>query len=193
MATVAGSRFIFTATSQQHFQQHYASPSPAAANAGPPPMQLAWQSPAYSAPILLNDCSADGCTRKVHYDQELGPFDYCSPECRDRHLLPKEKDRLKEDIEVNRENMITYLPAPSSSSSRSTSTSAAASKTSTDGKNSKFSYIIVTHYSVLFIIKELMETIVKEPKEKLGILIANIPGDNGVCFLLCIPFKCIPL
>ena len=123
---------------------------------GPPPMQPAWQSPAhyvspaYSAPILLNDCSADGCTRNVHYDQELGPFDYCSPECRDRHLLPKENDRLKEDIEGNRENMITYLPAPSPSSSRSSSTSAAASKTSTDGKNSKFSYIIVTHYSVIY-------------------------------------------
>ena len=52
----------------------------------------------YYAPSL-KVCPADGCTNKVHYDYELGPFDYCSPACRDRHLLPRERERLKKDIE----------------------------------------------------------------------------------------------
>ena len=46
----------------------------------------------------LPQCQAPGCYRKVHYDSELGPFDYCSPECRDQHLLPIEREKLKADI-----------------------------------------------------------------------------------------------
>lgn len=46
----------------------------------------------------LKACPAEGCHNKVHYDPELGPFDYCSPACRDRHLLPQERERLKKDI-----------------------------------------------------------------------------------------------
>ena len=120
----------------QPFQQHYVSPPLASASG--PPMQQAWQSPAYSAPIL-KDCTADGCSRKVHYDQELGPFDYCSPECRDRHLLPQEQDKLKDDIEGNRKNMVTYLPqsSPPPSGSSNSSKSSAAANSSTNGKNGR--------------------------------------------------------
>lgn len=50
--------------------------------------------------LHLPQCSAEGCYNKVHYDRELGPFDYCSPECRDRHLLPKERQELDRDIKT---------------------------------------------------------------------------------------------
>ena len=52
----------------------------------------------------------------VHYDHELGPFDYCSPECRDRHLLPKEREKLKKDIDNYSRKMATFYTPPSSSS-----------------------------------------------------------------------------
>ena len=49
-------------------------------------------------------CLADGCTNKVWYEfdlqnQDLRAFSYCSPECRDRHLLPIRKHKLQEELE----------------------------------------------------------------------------------------------
>ena len=66
----------------------------------------------YVAPPLTPDlprCPALDCHNKVHYDSELGPFDYCSPECRDRHLLPIERRKLEEDIK-NLSKMMADLP-----------------------------------------------------------------------------------
>ena len=46
----------------------------------------------------LPQCQANGCFNLVHYDpslpEGLRQFSYCSPECRDRHLLPIEKVNL---------------------------------------------------------------------------------------------------
>ena len=78
---------------------------------------------------FLNNCSAIGCTRKMHYDPELGPFDYCSPECRDGDLLPRERERLRKEIEANKASMATtviptFTPEPSSPYSSRASNSA---------------------------------------------------------------------
>ena len=40
-----------------------------------------------------------------------------------------------------------------------------------------------------FVFTELMETIAKDPKERLGILTAEIPGDEGVWYLLVLLFR----
>ena len=52
-------------------------------------------------PTQLPQCEADGCQNQVWYDPGLGQalFSYCSPECRDRHLLPIQKQKLKDDLE----------------------------------------------------------------------------------------------
>ena len=52
-------------------------------------------------PMELPRCAADGCQNQVWYDPGLGQalFSYCSPECRDRHLLPIQKQKLKEELE----------------------------------------------------------------------------------------------
>lgn len=120
-------------------KQHYSAASALAQHV---PQQYYYS---YSAP-LLKDCAALDCKNKVHYDPELGPFDYCSPGCRDIHLLPRERKKLMEDIEANSKNMSTYLPqsthiTPSSSSS-SVSTSSGASASAKKGKqcNTKCSY-----------------------------------------------------
>lgn len=55
--------------------------------------------PQHYQPASLSECKADGCASRVHYDPEVGAFDYCSPSCRDNHLLPTEVERLKADIE----------------------------------------------------------------------------------------------
>lgn len=144
----------------------------------------------------------------MHYDQELGPFDYCSPECRNRDLLPRERERLRKDIETNKTNMVTSLPesspppssrASSSASSASYTPSSKASNSSTstlsgkvnscvtatnlDGKKSELALIL---YYMLFdfatAFAEVMVTIEKLPKEPLGVITAVIPGETGVRF-----------
>ena len=54
-------------------------------------------------PPNLPLCSADGCTNKVWYEfglrEDLRSFSYCSPECRDRHLLPIRRHELQEELE----------------------------------------------------------------------------------------------
>ena len=48
--------------------------------------------------LQLPQCQANGCYKPVHYDpslpEGLREFAYCSPQCRDRHLLPIEKVNL---------------------------------------------------------------------------------------------------
>ena len=73
-------------------------------------MGIATQQPSYYSPSVIPQttsklppsnlprCSAVGCHQKVYYDYELGPFDYCSPECRDRHLLFNDRAALRADI-----------------------------------------------------------------------------------------------
>ena len=41
---------------------------------------------------------AEGCTNRAYYDSKFGPFDYCSPRCRDVHLLPEYNKKLERDI-----------------------------------------------------------------------------------------------
>ena len=51
-------------------------------------------------------CTADGCTNQVWYEFELREaFDYCSPECRDRHLLPIKNLELKEELVVMKQTL----------------------------------------------------------------------------------------
>ena len=53
------------------------------------------QYPKVSLPI----CKATGCDKTVHLQDGIGAFDYCSPKCRDRHLIPKEQVKLEKDLE----------------------------------------------------------------------------------------------
>ena len=45
-------------------------------------------------------CKARGCYKLSHYDPRVGEFDYCSPSCRDKDLLSKEKKRLLDDLKA---------------------------------------------------------------------------------------------
>ena len=52
--------------------------------------------------LQLPPCQANDCFNVVHYDPSLPEglrvFAYCSPQCRDRHLLPIEKVNLTVDL-----------------------------------------------------------------------------------------------
>ena len=127
----------------QYSTAHYTSPSPRAVGVQ--------YSTAYSAPILKK-CAANFCFKDVHYDSELGPFDYCSPECRDRHLLPLEQERLRSDIKKNSEKMAVCLP--------STSTPSAATGTATavtdEGEKSKLCFQPIHIHVCVFTLAEKM-------------------------------------
>ena len=94
---------------------HHPLPAPSPVPTYVTPSVVA-HSVANSGPYLKN-CAADGCFNKVHYDPELGPFDYCSPPCRDRHILPQVQKKLREHSSENTAKMITYMSPPSSPSS----------------------------------------------------------------------------
>ena len=49
-------------------------------------------------PAHRPQCGADGCSNPVHWEPDVGSFDYCSPECRNKHLLPIQKDQLLSDL-----------------------------------------------------------------------------------------------
>ncbi len=51
-------------------------------------------------PPATGPCSAPDCSNSCYYDMSVGEFDYCSPPCRDKHLLPKEKKRLHDDLQA---------------------------------------------------------------------------------------------
>ena len=58
------------------------------------------QYPTVQAPrTSLPTCKNSGCSKPVYLDPTYGPFEYCSPICRDAHLLQPERDKLKKDIE----------------------------------------------------------------------------------------------
>ena len=137
-------QYVHAAPQQPVLQQEYHVPAP-------------YFNPVPPSVPYLKECAATGCSNKVHYDQELGPFDYCTPQCRDIHLLPIERARLKQDIEKNSKNITAFLqtqpsPRPSSPLSdtsdritRSSAASAASAKgsssvtsstTTSDGKKS---------------------------------------------------------
>ncbi len=44
-------------------------------------------------------CIASGCLRPVHYQKEFDFFKYCSPKCRDDHLLPDYNMKLDAEID----------------------------------------------------------------------------------------------
>ena len=60
-------------------------------------------------------CKASTCTNYVHYEQAVGVFDYCSPECRNSDLLQRERDRLKEDLRKLEEDLRTHARASAAS------------------------------------------------------------------------------
>ncbi len=51
-------------------------------------------------PPETGPCSAKNCNKPCYYDPSVGEFDYCSPSCRDKHLLPKEKKSLQDDLKA---------------------------------------------------------------------------------------------
>ncbi len=51
-------------------------------------------------PPATSPCSAPDCSNSCYYDPSVGEFDYCSPPCRDKHLLPKEKKDLQDDLKA---------------------------------------------------------------------------------------------
>jgi hypothetical protein len=163
-----------------------------------PPQQHAHYVPAPSASFatnsgpILNNCSAIGCTRKVHYDPELGPFDYCSPECRDRDLLPRERERLRKEIEANKASMATtviptFTPEPSSPSSSRASNSASYTPPSSSKDHSSssapsastFSGKVVAAGTTIDGKKRVMVTFEKSSNEPLGIITTQLPGEAG--------------
>ena len=58
-------------------------------NSGP------WNAPSFYLP----KCKAKGCDNPVHYEPDVGHFDYCNPECRDRDLLEEDGKKLKRDLD----------------------------------------------------------------------------------------------
>ena len=63
----------------------------------------------WQPPVHLPQCQADGCSKPVWYERglqgQLCAFTYCSPECRDRHLLPISRDQLKQDLDDLKEEL----------------------------------------------------------------------------------------
>ena len=45
------------------------------------------------------NCENSLCNNLKYYDSRYGPFPYCSPSCRDQHLLPGYNQKLREHIE----------------------------------------------------------------------------------------------
>ena len=114
-----------------------------------------------------NTCQAEGCHKTAYYDTMLGYFSYCSPQCRDEHLLPDYNKKLKVDIANFEANPPTdYMQSSSSSSSSSF----------------KKTYGEVMRQPV----------IEKKPKEPLGIIFARKDGAKVSTCTLC-RHKCIYL
>jgi hypothetical protein len=135
--------------------------------------------PAYVPPAVhhsansgpfLKKCAADWCSNKAHYDSELGPFDYCTPQCRDRHLLPQEQKRLREEISENTAKMMISNFPPSPHTVLGTANSPTCSNT------------VPSYDSVVVPLadEKKMVTISKRPKEPLGIIAAQIPNETGL-------------
>ena len=52
-------------------------------------------------------CKADDCNNPIHFEMGIpegfGAFEYCSPQCRDRHMLPGLQVQLQQDIQALQE------------------------------------------------------------------------------------------
>ena len=70
---------------------------------------IGYHMPPPQPPPDLRSCTADGCTNKVWYEfdlqEDLRAFSYCSPECRDRHLLPIKRYELEEELAVMKQEL----------------------------------------------------------------------------------------
>ena len=82
---------------------HSHSPALSAASSATPLGHYESFSPRYPWQPQLPMCGADGCTNPVWYESglraDVHAFTYCSPECRDRHLLPTRRSQLKLELE----------------------------------------------------------------------------------------------
>ena len=67
-------------------------------------------------------CGADECTNLVHWEPDVGSFDYCSPECRNKHLLPIQKARLSSDLEELTDQLHAAAVADATAEAKNTST-----------------------------------------------------------------------
>ena len=64
----------------------------------------------FQPPVTLPQCNAQQCSKSCHFDEWVGVFKYCSPECRDRDLLHKEQYRLQKDLETFEEEVKQSAP-----------------------------------------------------------------------------------
>ena len=48
-----------------------------------------------------DDCENTACKNMKYYDPTYGLFSYCSPSCRDQHLLPEYNKKLREHLNRN--------------------------------------------------------------------------------------------
>lgn len=109
----------------------------------------------------LPRCQANGCPNLVHYElnlaEDLRAFTYCSPECRDSHLLPIERANLRVELEDMKKKLqeaaaseISPKPIQRQSSYEHSSAHAGvshSSSTSTGGKRSVCYFCwLVCHY-----------------------------------------------
>lgn len=76
-----------------------------------------------SGPFHLPQCQALGCTNPVHCDyslpKHLQTFNYCSPQCRDNHLLPTERTALETVLEPYKMELQSVSESVGSSVSKS--------------------------------------------------------------------------
>ena len=68
----------------------------------------------YQDTCSLPLCKVEVCKKLVFCDSILGAFDYCSPKCRDTHLLPQEQKKLEKDLKKFTDDLCKNAPrAPS--------------------------------------------------------------------------------
>ena len=93
------------------------------------------------------DCENTTCNNMKYYDIDYGEFSYCSPSCRDQHLLPEYNRKLREYLDKDKslsDNSSTSRVAAVTSSEGSTSTSEVNDKRPS---TSKGEYLFVWHFS----------------------------------------------
>ena len=66
-------------------------------------------------------CGANGCTSLVHWEPDVGSFDYCSPECRNKHLLPVQKALLSSELKELTDQLHAAAVADASDESKTAS------------------------------------------------------------------------
>ena len=114
----------------------------------------------------LPKCKSDACPNPVYCDPYFGQFDYCSPACRNEHLLEREQKRLKDDV-MDGIKKLRELQPPLSAESTST----------LGADSSRKSKIVIT----------------KSPGQALGIIFGPYQvrgivheGSSSACIYACI-------